>query len=369
LVADIADALHPAEESAQEVSFELDEFTLVGADRLELSGRWFGVRGRRFVRPMLTLRLGETSERSLADLEHKPWAPEDGEEWRAAFPLDVDAAELEAVELAVSPDITLSLPLPAGTGGKRRSPRRSRAKPRPEAGDDALRAEAEGLRARLADAEATLKRDRVENAELQQSLSVARDRIEELAGAEARIEELTEERAGLKGELERYHEELEQVHAEHEQLQSELERLSEERARGREERSALISERDRMDPVLDRLRAERDRLRVALERLQADREKLQAERDQLRATSDELRGERDQLRSAGDELRSGREQLADAEHEPRVSDHRPRAAAHPPRYEPPRRKRRRKANWAGRVLAVVVFLAVIAALLVLVHPS
>lgn len=356
------EALYPAEETSQKVSFELDEFTLVGADRLELSGRWFGVRGRRFVRPMLTLQVGEESQRSLADLEHKPWAAEDGEQWNAAFPLEADAAELEAVELAVAPDITMSLPLPPGTGGKRRSPRRSRPKPAAKDGDDALRAEAEGLRARLADAEATLERDRVEIAGLQQSLSVARDRIEELAAVEARLEELTEARDGLKGELDRYHEELEQVHAEHEQLQSELERLSEERARGREERSALISERDRMDPVLDRLRAERDRLRVALERLQAEREKLQAERDQLRAAGEELRGERDQLRS-------GRETPADADHEPRVSDHRPRAAAHPPRYEPAPRRRRRKANWAGRVLAVVVFLAVIAAVLVLVHPG
>jgi len=76
------EALHPAEETAQDVSFELDAFTLVGSDRLELTGRWFGVRGRRFVRPMLTLSVGQESQRALADLEHKPWAAEDGEPWR-----------------------------------------------------------------------------------------------------------------------------------------------------------------------------------------------------------------------------------------------------------------------------------------------
>ncbi|HEY8626647.1 MAG TPA: hypothetical protein VIL82_11625, partial [Solirubrobacteraceae bacterium] len=115
------EALHPAEETAQDVSFELDAFTLVGSDRLELTGRWFGVRGRRFVRPMLTLSVGQESQRALADLEHKPWAAEDGEPWRAAFALELEPAELEGVELAVAPDITLSLPLPPGAGGKPRT--------------------------------------------------------------------------------------------------------------------------------------------------------------------------------------------------------------------------------------------------------
>ena len=87
------EALYPAEETAQDVSFELDAFALIGADRLELTGRWFGVRGRRFVRPMLTLSIGDESQRSLADLEHKPWAAEDGQPWTAAFPLEADAAE------------------------------------------------------------------------------------------------------------------------------------------------------------------------------------------------------------------------------------------------------------------------------------
>jgi hypothetical protein len=189
------EALYPAEETAREVSFELDQWALVGADRLELAGRWFGVRGRRFVRPMLTLRVGDESQRSLADLEHKPWAAEEGEPWTAAFPLEATPAELEAIELAVAPDITLSMPLPAGTGGRSRPKSTAKRGTESREATDALRAEAE------------------------------RARNGQLDAAENRIGELEAERDDLKRELDRFHDELEQVHAEHEQLNAELDRV------------------------------------------------------------------------------------------------------------------------------------------------
>src|SRR3954469_22828099 len=47
----------PADPLAQ-LSFELERFRWEGEERLEVSGRWFAVRGRRFVRPTLTLRGG-----------------------------------------------------------------------------------------------------------------------------------------------------------------------------------------------------------------------------------------------------------------------------------------------------------------------
>jgi hypothetical protein len=93
------------------ISFELERFERVDG-RLELSGRWFGVRGLRFVRPTLTLVLDDGSgSRALADLEHKPWAPSDGDSWEAAFPCNHDLTVLDA-ELAVAPGIAIPLPAP-----------------------------------------------------------------------------------------------------------------------------------------------------------------------------------------------------------------------------------------------------------------
>jgi hypothetical protein len=93
------------------VSFELERFERVDG-RLELRGRWYGVRGMRFVRPTLTIAFDDGSRsRALADLEHKPWAPFDGELWQAAFPCQSDPGALDA-ELAVAPGIAIPLPAP-----------------------------------------------------------------------------------------------------------------------------------------------------------------------------------------------------------------------------------------------------------------
>lgn len=97
---------------AAEISFELEQLTLTDDHRLELTGRWFGVRGRRFMRPALTLIAAGTRSRLLADLEHKPWAAEDGESWVAAFPLQAPTEEVLELELAVAPDIAVMLAPP-----------------------------------------------------------------------------------------------------------------------------------------------------------------------------------------------------------------------------------------------------------------
>lgn len=75
-------------------------------------GRWFGVRGRRFVRPALILTGEDGSEhRLLAELGDKPWVAADGEPWRATFAV-TSAEELERadrVDLSVSPDVNVEL--------------------------------------------------------------------------------------------------------------------------------------------------------------------------------------------------------------------------------------------------------------------
>jgi hypothetical protein len=121
----MAQAVEPSR-GAGSVTFEVERFEPRGRDQLALSGRWFGLRGRRFVRPTLTLGSGADSRRSLADLEHKPWAAEDGELWEATFPYEATGARPRHIELTVAPDITVALPLP-GSGA---SEQRIKARPR-----------------------------------------------------------------------------------------------------------------------------------------------------------------------------------------------------------------------------------------------
>src|ERR1700761_1211770 len=94
------------------VGFELDRFELVGGEACEVQGRWFGVRGRRFMRPALTVVVDGQPTRLLADLAHKPWAAEDGEPWQAGVPYDQQDGEWVEGELNVAPDITATLPPP-----------------------------------------------------------------------------------------------------------------------------------------------------------------------------------------------------------------------------------------------------------------
>jgi hypothetical protein len=89
--------------------FELEEFERSG-DRLRVAGRWSDVRGMRFMRPSLTV----GGRRILAVLDHKPWAPIDGERWVAEFPWDgnPDDIDLELAELAVAPSVAVCLAAP-----------------------------------------------------------------------------------------------------------------------------------------------------------------------------------------------------------------------------------------------------------------
>lgn len=121
----MAQAVEP-DRGAPSVTFEVERFEARGRDRMFLSGRWFGLRGRRFVRPTLTLGTDGHRQRALADLEHKPWAAKDGDLWEATFPYEHAGEDLGNLELTVAPDITISLPEP-GSGA---SEQQIRARPR-----------------------------------------------------------------------------------------------------------------------------------------------------------------------------------------------------------------------------------------------
>src|SRR4051794_24166799 len=108
-------------------SFDLERFEWTAPDRIEVAGRWFGMRGLRFMRPTLDLRAGDERHRLLALLDHKPWAAEEGELWVAAFPWEGDRAKLTAAELAVGSNLAVELQVP---GGSRKSNGRSRKPPK-----------------------------------------------------------------------------------------------------------------------------------------------------------------------------------------------------------------------------------------------
>src|SRR5919108_592650 len=104
------------------MSFEVERFEWAADDRLELAGRWFDVRGRRFLRPTLDLQVDGDTRRLLATLEHKPWAAEEGDVWTAAFEWEGEVPEIDAVQLTVGPDLAVELEPPDTASGPR--PRR-----------------------------------------------------------------------------------------------------------------------------------------------------------------------------------------------------------------------------------------------------
>jgi hypothetical protein len=104
--------------ASSEVDFELERFERTREDRIEIAGRWYGLRGRRFVRPVLNLQLGGgVRRRAIALLEHKPWAADDGQRWVAAFAWPAGAGEVEGAELEVGPGLIVDLPAPGGEPG------------------------------------------------------------------------------------------------------------------------------------------------------------------------------------------------------------------------------------------------------------
>ena len=106
--------------AADEVTFEVDRFGWTAADRLEVVGRWFGLRGHRFMRPALVVDAGDDRRRMLALLEHKPWAADDGETWTAAFTWEGEPVDIAAAELSVAPSVAVELPSARPPGAGRR---------------------------------------------------------------------------------------------------------------------------------------------------------------------------------------------------------------------------------------------------------
>jgi len=360
----MAKALQPAV-TAGEIFFELDRFELGDGDRLELSGRWFGVRGRRFVRPTLALIVEGGRSRALADLEHKPWAPEDGRAWHAAFPWDPDAGVLEA-ELSVAPDITVRLPAP--------SPRLESA----QRIELISRDDSRPMR--------PITRGRSDHtAEAETRSAPTRRRAAKPADGRDELKALREELAAMRSELDRVRSELEAAQTASAESANTAAAAGVELAAAQERRDAAVGRldaaieaRDAATRARDQVAAERDRERLAREQLAAERDRVEQsarrigaeleqaqdaleqavhERQNAAQARDRALGERDALAQNGARLAQQRDEAVTARGAAMVMRNATRAL---PSHE-------RHAGWVQRSLAIVLLVGAIFALLVVLH--
>ena len=254
-----------------DVAFEVDRIEWPAPDRVEIAGRWFGVRGRRFVRPTLELEVDGEPRRMLALLDHKPWEAEDGEEWVAAFDWDGEQADLSGGELSVGPDVSVELHENGSKpGGRPRAARRSRASVR----------------------EGELREARRENERLARKLR--RETESHAAAIASRDAEHAEEVERLRGALTAAADEADRrVEELRVKLESERERL----------RGKLDAERRRAQGLDGELRAARQDIelgRAEIERARGEIERARAELDAARREGEAARRERDAARQERD---------------------------------------------------------------------
>jgi len=349
--------------------------------RVEVSGRWFGVRGRRFVRPALMLTLGDGApeRRCLAELEHKPWAAQDGEPWMAAFPVDVDLDAASTIELSVAPDIEITLRSPAGSTGsagessvaaEARSPlaKQHAGERRPSARAQDL----ERMTTRLSSAESALERERQRRAGVEQALEEQRAESRRLNAELGRARAELDLARTVQREGEASAAELDATRREVRALERRYEELTQEHARMIEAHAGVHSE------LLERSGA----LESARDALEQERERgagaVAAQRARGADAADRRSGAPARTPATeafvpvyDDEAEGGGPQPPPEERRTREKAHEPRArTAAAPRIERPvNPASSARANWFGRVIALLVIAAVVVAIWLVLHST
>ncbi|HSC04040.1 MAG TPA: hypothetical protein VLC49_11995 [Solirubrobacteraceae bacterium] len=324
----MAEAVEPATAGASGVAFELDRIEMAGEDRIEVNGRWFGVRGRRFIRPSLTLLADEEQRRLLADLDHKPWAAEDGQPWLATFPFDEQEGDWLEAELNVAPDITVTVPLPGASRGRARRPGSAAAGTTRTSSRRSHAPSAELVKARreIHRLQRELERRDGEIAELSAELEKRGAKLEEITGARdaareagtaaaeererlmrARGEALTarEKAAGERDDALRERDEAmrlrdaalaarDEALAERRTAIDEREEIAVRLAAALSAQEAALAERDDAAAERDALLDERDSAMRDREGVMSASQRVTAERDALQSTIEQLRQERDE---------------------------------------------------------------------------
>src|SRR3954468_16828699 len=153
---------------AREVSFELERFEWMADGRLEVLGRWNGLRGNRARRPYLTVEAGGRRHRLPGTLVSE-------DPWLADFPRAADRGEILGAELEMGRSLVVELP----------PPRRRRRRSAGAAAEGDLRAQVDELRAMVADLRA--ERAAAPSAEEAERLAEAAERHQREA-AELRAE-------------------------------------------------------------------------------------------------------------------------------------------------------------------------------------
>jgi hypothetical protein len=276
-----------ADITATEPSFTVERFGPVG-ERLEVAGHWQGLRGRRFVRPVLWLHTGDSRRRLVAVLDHKPWA-DDGGVWLAAFVWDGGKVVADRAELEVGSDLVVDLPLP----GARKRP----AEPRPA--QKRRPTEAELLREQLA---AEIK----ERRELQRTLDGVEREADALARVRAERDAARETAEHARAEGERR---IGAARAEAEHAREDGERLVNDEYRQRQRAEALADEAARARDLAERqLAAARD-AHAALEARLADAEERSGSAEEIAAARDRIEAERDRLATERDKAVGAHDRL------------------------------------------------------------
>jgi hypothetical protein len=331
------------------VAFELDRFELTDGARYVVEGRWFGVRGRRFIRPALTVLVDGQPTRLLADLADKPWAAEEGEPWNAAFPCDFDAPDLQGAELTVAPDITITLTDCAiETGGaKAKRPRR--------------RTESSGAGSRRPQPQPTARID-----ELLDRLSrVTRERDELRGVREQLASDLDKTTANLKrtaGHLETAQRERDLALAERDAAYLTRDEAMRDAQGARVSRDRAFSERDAAIAAQQRAEAERDTATAARyhavserDRALASRDQAVGERDAAVAARDDAVNQRDAAAGTSERLQS---ELADVMSSRGAALVMRRATQEPPSFQ-------RHRAVPSRAIAIVAMVVIVVVLLII----
>jgi hypothetical protein len=287
-------------------SFEVERFELGRDACLEVHGRWFGVRGRRFMRPTLTALADGREQRLLAVLDHKPWIAEEGEAWLAAFPWSTDPAALLQAELTVAPDVTVPLPPPSSPAGARRrragSSRTALRSSEQELSElDAVKRDCERLRRELREALAareTAIAERHDLIEAEVGLRVADLR------AEAQRERAA---AGLAAQIAR---ERDAARAERAEAVRERDEAHGERDAARRERNRMLAQRDTARSRADEATRQWEVTAALGSRRTQERDTVADERDRLARERDAIAGERDRLARERDAVVEERDRTA-----------------------------------------------------------
>ena len=343
-------------------SFEVERFELAGDARVEVRGRWSGVRGRRFMRPTLTAVAGGREQRILAVLDDKPWIAEEGEMWRAAFPCSTDPAALLEAELTVAPDVTVPLAPPD-------APARAEALAARDAAlaerHDAIEAEVE---LRIADLRAEAERER-------SGARLAAQTARERDAARSARDEAARERDAARAARDNAVQERNRMLAERDTAQSRIEELARQweltaalGTRRTLERDTAAVERDRLARDRDAALEERDRLARDHEAAVDERDSTARERDAALEERDGTARERDaalaELDSAARQATISMMPVEETrEWHPLVpSDH----DVGPPDLQPRWSEVESSQAWRARVLALSALLVAAIVLLVLV---